>query len=96
MRTTLCFVAVHVLLLATAAHADTIRGTVASSEAAWDGDVIVSHADVVDEAGVHRRVVQLGGSESELPTVLSWLDRAPRRSDGPPAPGEPQLATGPS
>jgi len=38
-------------------------------------------------------IVQMGGNESEMPVVLSWLDRAPLRSDGPdsqtpvPAPG---------
>jgi type II secretory pathway component PulK len=45
-------------------------------------------------------IVQLGNSESELPVVLSWLDRAPLRSDGPPAPGAPtdapQAGAGPS
>jgi type II secretory pathway component PulK len=28
-------------------------------------------------------IVQLGGSETDLPLVLSWLDRAPMRTDGP-------------
>jgi type II secretory pathway component PulK len=38
-------------------------------------------------------IVQMGGNETDLPVVLSWLDRAPLRSDGPdsqtsvPAPG---------
>jgi hypothetical protein len=38
-------------------------------------------------------IVQMGGGETDIPIVLSWLDRAPLRSDGPesqtptPAPG---------
>ena len=28
-------------------------------------------------------IVQMGGNETDLPVVLSWLDRAPLHSDGP-------------
>lgn len=43
-------------------------------------------------------VVQLGSNESDLPLILSWLDRAPLGDDGPGAAGadDPKRAAGPS
>ena len=40
-------------------------------------------------------IVQLGGSDTDLPLVLSWVDRAPMRSDGPGA-SPPPNGAGPS
>ena len=41
-------------------------------------------------------IVQLGGNESDLPVILSWLDRGPLGEDGPGVPPPPPGGAGPS
>src|SRR4051794_32000716 len=58
-------------------HAETITGTVESAHGVSNGDVIVTEADVVDDAtGVRTHVVQLGGVADGVGMIYSDLPRA--------------------